>query len=38
MMGRQVSSDQSPHVEERSGSKVGILQRQERIHEIRRKL
>ena len=35
---KQVSKDLSPHVEERNGSKVGILRRQERIHGKGRKL
>ena len=38
MMGRRVSSGQSPHVKERSGSRDIVLQRQERIHEKGRKL
>ena len=37
-VGKQVSRGQPPHVEEQSGSKVSILWRQERIHEIGRKL
>ena len=35
---KQVSKDQSPHVEEQSGSKVSVLWRQERIDEKGRKL
>ena len=38
MMGRQVSSGQSPHVKEQSGSKGIVLWRQERTHEIGKKL
>ena len=38
MMGRQVSSSQSPHVKEQSGSRDIVLRRQGRIHEKGRKL
>ena len=35
---KQVSKGQPPHIEEQNRNKVGILQRQERTHEIGRKL
>ena len=38
MMGRQVSSGESPHAKEQSGSKDIVLQRQGRTHEEGRKL
>ena len=35
---KQVSKGQPPHIEEQNGNKAGILQRQERTHEIGKKL
>ena len=37
-VGKQVSKGQPPHIEERNGNKVSILWRQERTHEIGKKL
>ena len=37
-VGKQVSRGQPPHVEGQNRNKVGVLWRQERTHEIERKL